>query len=563
MLSARNATILFCGLTSGWLPACTALSLNFSVDPPDGQQVLTLSVQVVNQTGEPIEGAKVTPWALRSSQGHGLWQEAKKGVNPQTSVTNQQGVAEVAYPLYRSPSERVRTLAVSLHVDHPDYGFVGDLHIDVPLGDERPHRVELQEGAFVELVPTIDGNATDLDGVYALWSDGRSWQADSTPTATHDGAMRLPAATPGALRVRLVRIEDEIATHFSPIVELDLVAGETARDTVELLPSVRVAGRLDDAAPRPIKNGRLSAWTLSAVRNSNLGWMTCRTIDQDGRFVIEGWPQDEAIQIIALADGVIGASGVAPEVVVNPRDPDKDPFQRPQVFQPDQLGAEITITTEPLVRCEVQTVDLDGNPVAGAGVWACPNVGWWNSGSQIYCGSMMRGERLLVKRDYSNAVDESFSPPFRASTDDSGRAVLMLPDGRESIGAWHEELEMPIFIGSRTYRVNLEQGETTKVRLMLQPKGTEQLGDWDKLAGVVFGCSTREGQRICAMPGVRQRMEDFRQRLGEAENPRDPALLAEAYAAVALTLSEAGYEDDAIVWRKKAEDQEELAKQEE
>src|SRR4051812_33607276 len=40
-----------------------------------GQQVLKLPVRVVDPQGKPVAKAKVIPWALRSSQGHGWWQK--------------------------------------------------------------------------------------------------------------------------------------------------------------------------------------------------------------------------------------------------------------------------------------------------------------------------------------------------------------------------------------------------------------------------------------------------------------------------------------------------------
>ncbi len=38
-----------------------------------GQLAKTFQVQVTDSDENPIAGATVTPWALRSSQGHGRW----------------------------------------------------------------------------------------------------------------------------------------------------------------------------------------------------------------------------------------------------------------------------------------------------------------------------------------------------------------------------------------------------------------------------------------------------------------------------------------------------------
>jgi hypothetical protein len=85
--------------------------------------------------------------------------------------------------------------------------------------------------------------------------------------------------------------------------------------------------------------------------------------------------------------------------------------------------------------------------------------------------------------------------------------------------------------------------------------GTEKLGEWDKLAGVVFGCSTHEGRRICALPKVREQMDVFAARFREAKSRRDPQLLSEAYSAVADAFMGVGDVEEATKWRERAAEQ--------
>ena len=114
---------------------------------------------------------------------------------------------------------------------------------------------------------------------------------------------------------------------------------------------------------------------------------------------------------------------------------------------------------------------------------------------------------------------------------------------------------MPAFLGRRDVGVKLVPGRTTEVTLRLQPSGIEKLGEWDNLAGVVFGCSTREGRRICALPSVQKKMNEFAERFREAKNQRDPQLLSEAYNLVADAFLGVGDLEEAAKWRKKAADQ--------
>jgi hypothetical protein len=274
----------------------------------------------------------------------------------------------------------------------------------------------------------------------------------------------------------------------------------------------------------------------------------------DGTFVIDGWPADERLQLIALCEGYIATSGKAPDVVEQPPDPTKDSFNRPQVFAAES-NERIKVAMIPLVPCAITAVDEDNKAIAGVKVSSWPNVGWWNDGSQIYCAPLVRGERLLRLREYQKAIDESVPPPFIGKTDGKGMLTLELPAGRERLSVSSEIYELPAFLGARDMRVELTAGKTTEAVLRLQPRGTEKLGEWDKLAGVVFGCSTREGRRMCATPGVQKKMDEFIKRFREGKNQHDPKLLSEAYSAVADAFTNVGDREEADKWRQKAAQQ--------
>jgi hypothetical protein len=522
------------------------------------QQMAELKVRVVDSDGKPVAKAKVTPWALRSSQGHGWWHkdDTRADVGPKDAFTDEAGSATVVYPYYRDRRERIRTTSVSLHVDHPDFAYMDDLHIDVPLETRGPYEITLTAGVPVDVRPLINGKAASLDSLFAQWSDGRSWQPGSAPQKTADGTLRIAAMPPGENTVLLVKLDGERATHFSRITDFKLALGEPKQIEVTLQPGIRIRGVLSDNVPRPVRAGRVKAWSLgpAEVARDRVTWWTWAPIQPDGTFVIDSWPADEAIQLIALCEGFMATSGKAPEHVKNPFDPGKDPFSRPQVFRPNG-DEQIELPMTPLVQCVITAVDEDETPVAGVFVQSCPNVGWWNGGSQIYCDPLARGERLLRERDYNNTLDKAFPYPFRAETNAQGRAMLELPAGKERLAIASEVYELPVFLGRRDVKIELTPGKTTETTLRLQPSGTEKLGEWDKLAGVVFGCSTREGRRICALPGVSQKMDQFAERFREGKNQRDPRLLSEAYSAVADAFVGVGDQEEADKWRHKAAEQ--------
>jgi len=532
-------------------------------NPVSGQQVIELPVRVVDADGEPVANVKITPWALRSSQGHGWWSEddERSGISPQEVVTDQEGNAAVLYPFYWDDREQIRTISVSLWIDHPDFVFDDDLHIDVPLEIKGPHEIEVTRGVSLEVRPLIDGAETDLDEVFALWSDGRSWLPESSPTKTANGTLRFPPMEPGKNSLLLVKLDGAQATHFSDITELDLQSGEQTISEIELRPAQRIEGRLSDNVPRPVHNGRVKGWTLApaGAGGDHVRWFTWTAVDPDGTFTIDGWPDSEPLQLIALCDGYIASSGKAPDAVENPPDPEDDSFQRPQVFALTE-GEPVEVEMTPLARCLVTAVDEDDQPVAGVTVESWPNVGWWNHGSQLYCHPLVRGENLLRERDYFKAVVDAFPQPFQGETDGNGQLSLALPVGSQKLGVSSDVFELPVFLGSRDVRVELAHDKVTETTLHLQPRGTEKLGEWDKLAGVVFGCSTREGRRICALPKVQKQMDEFVERFRAAKNQQDPQLLSEAYSVVANAFTGVGDHIEAAKWRLKAAEQARLAK---
>ena len=522
------------------------------------QQKVELPVRVVDSDGKPIAKAKVAPWTLRSSQGHGWWRKGdeKAEFGPADAFTDADGRANVVYPFYRDVKERIRTLQVSLIVDHPDFAYVNDLHIDVPLESTQPHVVKLPAGCPLEVCPTLNGKPADLDNLYVQWSDGRTWKNGAAPEKLADGSLRIPAMPPGKNSVLLAKLAGDRVTHFSAITDVELAAGEHKRIDVPLRPSVFVEGVLSDNVPRPVRNGRVKAWTLPPPKSDDnrADWFTWVRIRPDGTFTIDGWPADERLQLIALCDEYIATSGSAARRGGQSHRFESRRPEPPTVFNPTP-GERIELAMTALSHCDATAVDEHEKHLAGVTVRSWPNVHWWNGGSQIYCHPLVRGERLLRRRDYDDVIDEAFPTRFEGKTDANGKVTLELPAGNEELAVFSDLYELPVFLGQRDFDVKLVPGETTEATLRLQPRGTEQLGEWDKLAGVVFGCSTREGRRICALPGVQQQMNEFVKRFREAKDPRDPQLLSEAYSAVADAFTGAGDLEEASKWRQKAAEQ--------
>jgi hypothetical protein len=608
-MSAKAIAVVLALTAMATLPFHCLAARPAAASPPDApvQEMLELPVRVVDPDGKPVADAVVIPWALRSSQGHGLWQpERLGGFDLPRVTTDADGRATVPFPKYTILKELVLTLQVTLSIDHPDFAYVAYEDVNIPRKETGDHVATLQRGAQVEILPTQDGKPAALDGLYVMWSDNRSWDPEARPTPTADSGLQVPTMAAGRGQVLVVRLEGERATHFSPMIDLDLVAGEAARPIVALSPGTRLVGRLSSNVPRPIKNGRIKAETLPRdAQQPYVEWFTWAPVAEDGSFVIDSWPASEPIQLIGMCDGFVARSGTAPPEFKRPRlaelgfhdaflalrakanqlaktaeaSPENTSlslaslaakaatervrpsfFQRPQVFRPEVFDQPLVLDMDAAERCDVLTVDEHGRPIADVKIYAGKNVGWWNIGSNIYGRPLFRSERILLTRDFTQCDETDACPKsLYAVTDKDGHASLDLVLGPDSLGTDRDDYELPIDQGRRDERVMVLAGETTHVALIMQPKGTEHLGGWDKLAGVLFGCTGEQCRRLLEDQGFRKSMEAVRAEFDAAKNPRDPKMLMKAYAKMAEAFKEVDDEEEVARWKQKAAEQAEKA----
>ena len=514
-----------------------------------------LPILVVDEQDKPISGVKLVPWALGSGQYHGLWGtfEGKpdvSGMDPISETTDQDGTAEILYPILRDAKEKVKTLSVSVRFDHLHYSCGDTKHIDVPLADDGPYKVIMTATASIDLKPLIDGKAVPLDEIYALWSNPRSWSVEGAPEKLASGHLRIHGFMPGENRVLLARMVDDCITHFTDVLVFNATAGGHEEQDVPLVPARRVVGTLSDSVPRPVRQGRVVARTLPKQPDgNNVTWMDWAEVSADGSFALEAWPATESIQLIALCDGFIATSGEAPtEDLKLP----KDPYYRPHTFPAG--SSDLVVPMKALSPVTVTITDESNAPIKDMFVAASPNVGWWNYGSQIYADFLAKGKNTLKKRNGRNALDKPFPSLFEGNTDSRGSITLQLPSGTQYIAAWNDQYELPISLGSRDTKIRVREGSPMDIKLRAQPLGTEQLGDWDRLAGVVYGCSTIEGRKLLELPGMKEKVDEFVKKFSEAKNRQDPELLSEAYLSLSDAFQKANEQEEALKWKMKAFD---------
>ncbi len=334
---------------------------------------------------------------------------------------------------------------------------------------------------------TIDGQRVASDDIYAMWTGGRSCRNGNALKLTEDGTFRIPPMAKGPGQFMFIRLDDETPTHFSHIENVEIDGSEAViKQEVELLPGVRVRGEFSDNVPRPVRNGRVKVQTISDGETwDEVVWFTWAKVAEDGTFVIESWPKDEPMQLVALCDGFIAKSGKKPPMVKPERA--GGGYLRAQVFlNPD--ASVVTVEMTPMAICNIEAVNGFGRPIKDVDTAANPNIGWWNGGSQIYCWPLVNGAQFLLTGKYEiKDGDGIFAQPFRGKSDEKGRLSMELPVGATDLWAGNKRYQLPVNLGSRYQPVNVDAGKPLNLKLVMQPKGLDLLGDWEDLCGLVFG----------------------------------------------------------------------------
>jgi len=330
------------------------------------------SILVKDANGQPVEGAAVKPWAVRSSMGHGLWNgDYTKGTKPEETITDANGVATVTYPKYRNAEEQVAVTAVTVSIDHPDHPRISHEDVTVPPDSQDPHVATLPRGTAIEVTVKQDGKPVNDKNLQMVVTGNRTDYGGTGIAINDDGTIRVPPLKEGAGQLLLFRLDEEQVTHFSAIEPFDVVAStEPLKLDVQFLPALPIRGKLSDNVPRPVKNGRVKLQTIGDGKSiDGVEWFDWAPVEPDGSFVIEAWPQNTPAQVIALCDGFIAANGKAPEMVPPERASGAGP--RAQVFM-DPQASEIIVEMVSMVRCRFECRNAFDEPLKDIEVFSGP-----------------------------------------------------------------------------------------------------------------------------------------------------------------------------------------------
>jgi hypothetical protein len=152
---------------------------------------------------------------------------------------------------------------------------------------------------------------------------------------------------------------------FSPVTSVRADIGKSAEVSLELRPGILLAGRVDDAVPRPIRNARIGVYVapLPDDEHGDLLWSDAQPLREDGTFEFASLPAGR-MRVLVLADGWM--SKLESSGIMVPR-----PWSLSHVTD---SRTDVIVPMVPASSCEVTVLDKDGQPVAGAQVMAWPNI---------------------------------------------------------------------------------------------------------------------------------------------------------------------------------------------
>lgn len=437
-----------------------------------------LNVKVVDEAGDPVAGAIVTPTFLRTSADPGSSYGWRTDFGePTPAETNADGVAALRYPRY--VMERMETNVVAVIPRHPAYASAPQIELSVD-GSSPPVVLEsgatLRVGGYFEEAPNI---TVPVHGLLSGTSQG-AWQT------LDDNGIQRGDLVAGPQCVLLVHEADDGGLYFSEAHEFEARKGVVREFMLPLQRGVTLTGRLDDSVPRPVKNGWVEirirpAFQAGAGKSpqGSVEWTAQAEVNADGTFTVENLPTGHG-EITAACDGAVSMGERGPGLV--------DFFGAPVVAT---LVRESNAVDVPMVASATAVVHMtgpDGNPVAGATVVFWPNVQYFQQYSTIFGRApFVSAEGLRLTLEEKRAQWRRAESNFSGTSDETGTATITnLPPWASEFTVRDDSLELSPDEQKRRRRpIELHPGETTEISIALVVKGAELIGADTETATIV------------------------------------------------------------------------------
>jgi len=452
-----------------------ARNSSFGATGPAKLEFKRVLVVVQDDDGKPIAGATITPQGFRVKGIHGAdgypWRKDSFGP-PEKVVTDSEGKAYIKYPVVGIPEEKEYIGKLGFMVTHPDYSTARpqDYSVDTP---EEP--IRLTRGIHLKVSGYVGGGHQSVPDLAPILNEDVIYADDWQKT---DGnACSFNKMSPGEHLLRLMGRLSSGQLVYSEVQEFAAEKGKDYNFDLEMKPGIRLEGRLDDNAPRPVSNGRVlisvrskeyPAWTnweqVDAVDKKfpNVSpWKSYRTIAPDGTFVFESVPPG-GLDVIVHGDGFASKNGGT--YARN--------FGVPQAFPLEAPTTRIVVATESTATLEFTAKTKDGKPVEGASVGVNPNV--------IRINGIFGDMRSSSEKPF-NKLAPLADVPYSTKTDKDGVAVIRnVPACTDTLYVEHPHFQVPLqdIKGwrNRYVRLSFKAGETNRLTMVLEPKGTDFIG---------------------------------------------------------------------------------------
>jgi beta-lactamase regulating signal transducer with metallopeptidase domain len=342
---------------------------------------LQTSINVIDEEGHPVAGARVIPWGFGTSNGTGWgWFPGW----PTEFTTDGDGKATIFVAEKQTasvPSQSGNFTFISYRVEHPDYAPA--VRASALLPDGTP--VVLKKGLII-LPRAINAEtnqviASDLFANSSGYPNPR-WTLDN-------GQLRSSAMNPEDPAVgkyfRVIHAPLDAAESqmlFSDVVEASKLAATANRASFDLplYPAVSLTGTLSGNVPLPLTGRRhVIAVIASGPEHPSCVWQDVTTISDEGTFLFPALPRNSHVELIAVCNGWV--SKASTEMLTAYDEVHQTSFaklgsQRMISSTPVRLETVPVTVTLDMVQtgsCEFRIEDEKGNPVDLATVQCMPN----------------------------------------------------------------------------------------------------------------------------------------------------------------------------------------------
>lgn len=406
-------------------------------------------VEVTTQQGKPLAGVSVVPKIYRVLQGSGGI--VHEGVFPPI-LTNAGGMATIAAPAGEDSPARMKVREAfktgiqgfDVSIEHPGHPGV------FARTDSELVRVMLPDPTRISLRAHRENETKLLPNLEVMVNP--RWSPTFTSRSESDEVLTLRNVDLSSDRpvhhLRLAHLSEQGPALFSELLTLPQKGERELEYDVTLKPGVRVAGRLSDDVPRPVKNGHIAA---SIIRGAQplYAWnlQLAADITPEGTFVFESLPTGETLQILAYCDGWTSLPARPAEIeaflVENVENEVKqvkpDQFLRvvllPQLFRLEGQEIRPLVVMAQNSTCKVRVIDAEQRPLADVNVSFSLTQSLLVGGQSVlgrkFINGLDRQQIRLMNGEVKRTVPYEYPPnPHVGKTDANGEMVMnTLPTG--------------------------------------------------------------------------------------------------------------------------------------